>query len=67
MSDTEIIAACDEVGQRLKEHDANRKLIEADLLRLQHICPHRKTWSDGGSYGGPDFASTYCEACGKRV
>jgi hypothetical protein len=59
-----------EIEGRLREHDANRKTIEADLLRIQHIClhPNATSYNDGGSYGGPSFASTYwnCPDCGLK-
>jgi hypothetical protein len=55
---------------KLKRHDAKRKLIEAELLALQHVCPHEnvKEWDDGGGYGGPSWSSHYwdCADCGLR-
>ena len=58
----------DEIKARLTQHDAARKLIVSELQALQHVCqhPNLKTTSDNGSYGGPDFASTYrdCPDCG---
>ena len=53
----------------LKEKDIEKQsqLLNAEIARLQILCPHTKTTSDGGGYGGPDWASTYCDLCGKRV
>lgn len=56
------------IEDKLRKHDAARKIIEAELLALQHECEQRrgKTWSDGGGYGGPDWLTTYfdCPDCG---
>lgn len=58
------------ITEQLKKHDAKRKIIEAELLALQHLCPHDnvKEWDDGGGYGGPDWNSHYwhCQDCGKQ-
>lgn len=58
------------IEQRLKEHEAKKKIIEAEMLALQHVCPHNnvKEWDDGGGYGGSDWSSHYwvCQDCGKQ-
>lgn len=68
MTQAEIKIKKEEALAELKEHDAKRKLIEAKLVYIQHICSHPKatSYNDGGSYGGPSFASTYynCPDCG---
>jgi multidrug resistance efflux pump len=53
--------------KQLREHDAKRKFIEAAIASAQAMCSHPSSTSDGGSYGGPGFASDYCDVCGKRT
>ncbi len=64
-----IVAKREKLEKKLKDHDAKRKIIEGELLALQHACPHKNVseWNDGGGYGGPSFASDYwkCRDCGK--
>ncbi len=40
----------EDIEKRLREHDAARKLIEAEMLALQHVCPHTncQSWKDCG-------------------
>jgi hypothetical protein len=51
--------------QALRE---SRKALEAELVALQHTCPHKntETHSDGGGYKGSDWSTTYrtCADCG---
>jgi transposase-like protein len=51
------------IEQRLKEHDAARKLIEAEMDALQHVCPHKNS-KTGRDYDGG--SSWYCSDCGKN-
>jgi hypothetical protein len=53
-----------DIKQRLKLHDAARKLIEAELLGLQHICehPNAKKWNDGDIRGSTNYFQ--CPDCG---
>jgi len=55
------------IAGRLKSHDAARKLIEAELLALQHICPHTnyEEWTDSG-WGRMSSNEWYCKDCGLR-
>lgn len=60
MEPGEIKAKRAEIANRLKAHDAARKLIEAEVLALQHVCEHPKarwvpdTFGDGSSWHCPD-------------
>lgn len=56
-----------DIEHRLHEHDTLRKRIEAELLALQHVCPHArvKTWSDSG-WGRMSSSYWLCEDCGLR-
>lgn len=53
------------IEQRLKEHDAARKIIEAELLSLQHACPHKnvRQWTHH-DYGGGSDRHWNCDDCG---
>lgn len=55
----------DDIIRRLREHDAARKLIEAELLALQHVCPHEKAhqWHDSG-WGRMPSDYWQCRDCG---
>lgn len=63
----EIKAKHDDVKRRLKEHDAARKLIEGELLYLQHVCehPNMKRWHDSG-WGRMSSDEFQCPDCGLR-
>lgn len=66
MTPEQIRKKADKVRQRLKEHDGKRKIIEAELLALQHACPHVN--SDGRNVGDYSGGSSYdwsCKDCGK--
>lgn len=56
-----------DIQRRLKEHDAARKPIEAELLALQHVCDHAnaKTWHDDG-WGRMPSTEWECPDCGLR-
>lgn len=53
------------VEARLKAHDAARKIIEAELEGLQHVCPHKyvETWKHY-DYGGGCDHHWQCKDCG---
>jgi len=56
----------DDIARRLKEHDAARKLIEAEMMALQHVCDHKnvKEWNHH-DYGGGCDHHWVCQDCGK--
>lgn len=60
----DIIAAAKLAMDKLKEHDAKRKIIEAELAYVQALCPHPnakgQTYRDYG--GGSDY-EWYCPDC----
>ena len=49
-------------------HDAARRIIECELLALQHECQHSnlKTWSDSG-WGRMSSTERSCPDCGLRT
>lgn len=55
------------IQQRLKEHDAARLLIEAELLALRHVCPHAdvETYKNY-DYGGGCDLHWHCKDCGLK-
>jgi len=57
---SETLEKAKDAKRRLREHDARRKVIEAELLAIQHACehPNAKTWS-AMDYGG--FSTQYFE------
>lgn len=54
-----------DIKDRLKKHDAARKVIEGELLALQHECDHPniKVWHDSG-WGRMPSTGRYCPDCG---
>lgn len=54
-----------DIQRRLREHDGARKLIEAELLALQHVCehPNLRSWHDSG-WGRMPSDHTQCDDCG---
>lgn len=55
----------EDIAKRLREHDGARKLIEAELLSLQHICLHPNKKTIGGrDYSGVYDSTTSCPDCG---
>lgn len=65
MTASQIKSKADRIRQRLKEHDGKRKIIEAELLALQHACPHTDVdeW-DHHDYGGGHDHHWLCKNCG---
>ncbi len=51
----------DDIKQKLKEHDAKRKLLIAEQTYVQAICDHSnmKSWKSYDYDGGCD----YCQSC----
>ena len=74
MNRRELKSKLVDVKRRIVEHDerasAARRVLEAELLQLQHLCPHKDAteYSDGGGYKGSDWSSYYwtCPDCGLR-
>lgn len=64
---SQIKAKYERIKEKLKKHDVKRKIMEAELLALQHVCPHEdvREWNDGGGYK-PDWITHYwqCNNCG---
>lgn len=54
-----------DISSRLKKHDAARKIIEGELLALQHECsyPKMKVWHDSG-WGRMPSTEKHCPDCG---
>lgn len=57
-----------EIMDRLRKRDAARKIIEGELLALQHECehPYNKCRS-GKDYSGFYSTDCYCPDCGLRT
>lgn len=55
------------ISDRLRSHDAKRKIIEGELLALRHECqhPNLKTWRDSG-WGRMPSTESKCPDCGYR-
>lgn len=54
----------DKLKQQIKEHDAKRKILVAQLKYYQDICehPNMKRWVSG-SYDGSTDAHSHCPDC----
>lgn len=67
MTDEEIKTKMADVKARLTQHDAARKLIEAEGVYLRHLCPHTKAkeW-ESTDYSGHYDQHWKCLACGKE-
>lgn len=68
MTPAQIYKKASAIKQRIKEHDGQRKIIEAELLALQHACPH--VHSKGfmsGDYSGGSSYEWGCQDCGKTT
>jgi hypothetical protein len=67
MTQEEIKQKWEDVSKRLRMHDAARKLLEAEVLSLQHICehPNMKRWSKC-NYSGDTTSYEQCPDCGFR-
>lgn len=65
MKPQEIREKQSDIKQRLAAHDAARKLIEAELLALRHVCQHENVdqWSDSG-WGRMPSDYWLCKDCG---
>lgn len=65
MTNDQIRSRVEKARQKIREHDAKRKVIEAQLLALQHACPHEdtETW-DHYDYGGGCDTHWKCKICG---
>jgi hypothetical protein len=62
---SEIKQKRDDIEKRLREHDAARKLIKAELLALRHVCQHAdsESWTHH-DYGGGSDNYWVCKDCG---
>ena len=62
---TDIPAKRTEIEQRLKENQAERMIIEAELLGLQHVCQHKnvRKWKHH-DYAGDTDLHWHCDDCG---
>lgn len=65
MEQSEIREKREHIDRRLREHDAARKIIEAELLALRHICQHPNgvTTHDSG-WGRMPSNDFRCPDCG---
>lgn len=56
-----------EIEQKLKEHDAKRMIIAAELSALRYVCPHTnaREW-DHRDYTGDVDHHWVCDDCGLR-
>ena len=54
-----------DISDRLRKHDAARKIMEGEMLALQHECDHQnmKTWHDSG-WGRMPSTEQHCPDCG---
>lgn len=67
MSQAEIQRKREDIEERLRHHDAHRKIIEAEKKALQHICehPNLEKWTDSG-WGRMPSQEEKCPDCGYR-
>jgi hypothetical protein len=58
----------EDIAKRLRKHDAARKVLEGELLALQHECehPNMESWVHY-DYGGGSDHNTSCPDCGRRT
>lgn len=56
-----------DITARLRKHDSARKIIEGELLALQHECEHprKESWHDSG-WGRMPSTEHSCPDCGLR-
>lgn len=67
MNINEIRARHVDLAGQLKEHDAKRKLIVAEMKYIQDLCdhPNKDEWTNG-HYDGSTSFNIECPDCGYR-
>ena len=65
MTSEQIRAKTQKAKEKLAVHDAKRLVLEAQLLALQHQCPHKniREWPHYDYVGGSDH-HWICDDCG---